>query len=145
MNLAPVVHLMGKHYLQLEFLLIKTVWECCIFQLCNFSTMDLFFSQISVQTNQILSRQNCSPVPATCQVPTLGCPHQKTNQMVLCGIRHHLLYTVGQTFPWLSMGSQALLKEKNIKEGRIASKAFGVTAAIPVLFHSRNPPQSCVD
>lgn len=98
---------------------------CCIFQLCIFSTMDLFFSQISVQTNQILSRHNCSSVPDTCQVPIPGCPHQKTNPREWYSVASHrqLLYTMGQrnislTVHWEPCATERKKKHKGGKDSR---------------------------
>lgn len=78
-----MVHLMGRCYLQLEFLLTKAVWESA----ASFNYGFVFSSNNSVQTKQMLSRHNSSSVPATCQVPTLRCPHQKSNlwEWYLCG------------------------------------------------------------
>ena len=119
--------------------------ECCIFQLWI-----CFFSNNSVQTNQMLSGHNSSSVPATCQVPTLGCPHQKTNpwEWYLCGISSSPSPYPGTKNITLTVqqlnGEPGATEKKHKGRKGYRAKIF-LTAAIPVLFRSRNPPWPCVD
>lgn len=97
---------------------------CCIFwlQIC-------FFSNNNVQINQMFSRHNSFSVPATCQVPTVGCPYQKAIpwESYLHGISSSPSpYPGAKNIPWLSnnwMGSQVLLKI-NIRGGKDTGQRF---------------------
>lgn len=46
MTLAPMVPLMGRHYLQLEFLLTKIVRECAISFNCGFGFSQIMASRL---------------------------------------------------------------------------------------------------
>ena len=140
MNLAPVVHLMGRHYLQLEFLLTKIVWVSA----ASFVLWIRFFSSTHVQTTQMWSRRNSSSVPATCQDPTLACLHQKTNpwKWYLCGISPSPSTHPGaKNIPWLSnnwIGSQVLQKIY-IKGGKHTAQRFWGDSSNFSFFPSQEP------
>lgn len=114
-----MVYFMGRRYLQLEFLLTKTVWECA----ASFDYGFVFSHIIACRLIRCyLDTILLQSQPLVRFIPTLGCPHQKTNpwESYLCGISlSPSPYPGAKNIPWLSnnrMGSQMLLKI-NIRGG----------------------------